>query len=90
MTSLRLFTLALRIMMFPSSAINGLKSCLKSLRLLLISRFAEKSKHILLISLHARLIEWIHAKDIAADSASLLKEIEESTEVILVYTLYRD
>jgi len=66
---------------------SRLESCLKSGSHLLITRLTEKSEHVLLVSLHARLIERIHAENVSADAACLLEEIEESTEVVLVHTL---
>ena len=67
-----------------------LKSSFESLCLSLVSRLAEKSEHVLLVCLHTRLVERIHAKDVAADSACLLEEVEEGSEVMLVDALDRE
>ena len=64
-----------------------LESSLKSFCHLFVTRLSKKSEHVLLISLDAWLVERIHAKHVAADSACLLEEIEEGTEVVLVHAL---
>ena len=61
-----------------------------SLALCLISGFVEQCKHILLVSLHARLVEWIDTKHIATDAAGYLKEIDELSDVILVELWHGD
>ena len=64
-----------------------LEPCSEGLCLLLIAWLAKKSEHVLLVSLNAWLVERIHTEDIAADTASLLEEIEEGSEVVLVDAL---
>ena len=64
-----------------------LESCSEGLCLLLVSWLAQKSEHVLLVSLNARLIKRIHTENITADTASLLEEIEEGSEVVLVDAL---
>ena len=66
-----------------------LKSSFESLCLSLVSRLAEEGEHVLLVCLHTRLVERIHAKDVSADSACLLEEVEEGSEVMLVDALDR-
>ena len=48
-----------------------------------VTWFFEKGKHVFLVSLYARLVEWVNIKDITADTASLFKEIDDFTKVIL-------
>ena len=50
-----------------------LQSRKKLLSLLLISRLAEQSEHVLLIALYTRLIERIHTKNVSAHAAGKLK-----------------
>ena len=64
-----------------------LESCSEGLCLLLVAWLAQKSEHVLLVSLYARLVERIHTEDITADTACLLEEIEEGSEVVLVDAL---
>ena len=54
------------------------------LRCLFIAGLVEERKHILLVRLNAGLIERVDAQDVAADAASLLKEVNQLSEVILV------
>ena len=68
----------------------GLESCLEGLSHFLITRLSKKSEHVLLVCLNTWLVEWIYAKNVTADTASLLEEIEESTEVVLVDALDRE
>ena len=63
---------------------------LKDSCLLLIAWLAKKSEHILLVCLDARLVEWVNVNHVTADTASLLEEIEESSEVVLIDTLDRN
>ena len=67
-----------------------LESCSEGLCLLLVAWLAQKSEHVLLVSLYARLVERIHTEDITADTACLLEEIEEGSEVVLVHALDRE
>ena len=64
-----------------------LESCSESLCLLLIAWLAEEGKHVLLVSFNAWLVERIHAEHLTADTACLLEEIEEGSEVVLVHAL---
>ena len=68
-------------------AIPILETSLKGSSLLLIAWLAEKSEHILLVCLDARLVEWVNVNHVTADTASLLEEIEESSDVVLIDTL---
>ena len=64
-----------------------LESCLEGFCHLLISRLTEKGEHILLVSLNSRLIKRIYSKYITADTACLLEEVEEGSEVVLIDAL---
>ena len=65
-----------------------LKSLSEFLALSLISRLVQKSKHILLVSLHTRLVERIHTEDVCRYATSLLEEVEELSEIVLVDFLH--
>ena len=69
---------------------NLLQSLHQSFSLLLKSRLSKKSKHVLLVALYTRLVKWIYSKDITADTAGKLKEVEELSEIelILLRNLY--
>ena len=64
-----------------------LESCLESLSLCLITWLAEEGEHVLLVCLNTWLVEWVDAEHVAADTASLLEEVEEGAEVVLVDAL---
>ena len=49
-----------------------------------VARFVEQSKHVLLVCLYARLVEWIDTQDIARDTARTLKEIEQLSDIVFV------
>ena len=69
---------------------KGLKSSAESLCLSLVTWLAEKSEHVLLVSLYTWLVERIHAENVTADTAGLLEEIEEGSEVLFVHALDRE
>ena len=48
------------------------------------ARLAEEGEHVFLVSLHTRLVERVDAEHIAANTASLLEEIEQSAEMVCV------
>ena len=50
----------------------------------LIARLSKQSKHVLLISFHARLIEGIHAQNVTAYAYRKFEEIEELAQAVLV------
>src|SRR5574344_393320 len=60
------------------------KLSLNSLALSLITRLVEQCEHILLVSLHTWLIECVDTQHTTTDAASLLKEINQLTQVILI------
>ena len=64
--------------------VSRLKTLHQFLALLLISRFSEKREHIFLITLHTRLVKWVHSQYISADSAGKLEEIEQLAETEFV------
>ena len=51
---------------------------------LLAARLAKKSEHVLLVALHARLVERIHAGYVAADAAGKLEEVEQLSQIKLI------
>ncbi len=51
---------------------------------LLVARFLEESEHVLLVGLYAGLVEGVNTEHVAADAASLLEEVDELAEVVLV------
>lgn len=51
---------------------------------LFVAGFGEESEHVALVSLDTGLVEGIHAENVAADSASLLEEIDELTEIFFL------
>ena len=51
-----------------------LQSCFQLCLHIFIAGLAQKGKHILLISLHAGLIEGIHAQQVAGQAADILKK----------------
>ena len=53
------------------------KLSLNGLALSLITRLVEQCEHILLVSLHTRLIECVDTQHTTTDAASLLKEVDE-------------
>jgi hypothetical protein len=61
-----------------------------SLALLLETRLVEKSEHILLVSLDARLVKRIDTESVCAHAACELKEIEQTAEVVLIDLLDAD
>ena len=60
------------------------QTLLDSLALSLIAWLVEQSEHILLVSLNTRLVEWVDTLDVTRDAASLLEEVDELTEIVLV------
>ena len=44
---------------------------------ILVAGLAEEGKHILLVRLHAGLVEGIHIQQIAGQAAGILKEVDE-------------
>ena len=64
-----------------------LESCSQSIGLSLVAWLAEEGEHVLLVGLDARLVERIDAEHVAADTAGLLEEIEEGSEVVFVDAL---
>jgi hypothetical protein len=50
------------------------------LRLLLVAFFAQEREHILLVRLHAGLVERVDAQDVAGEGYGFLEEVEELTE----------
>ena len=50
----------------------------------LVSRLAQKSKHVLLVSLHAGLVEGVDPQQIAGYAAGELKEVNERANAGLV------
>lgn len=48
-----------------------------------VAGFCEEGEHVALVGLDTGLVEGVHTEDVAADTASLLKEVDELTEVFL-------
>ena len=65
-------------------AILFLQSCADCLALLLVAWLVKECEHVLLVCLYTWLVEWVHAKNVAADTATDLKEVEQLTDVVLV------
>ena len=61
-----------------------LQSCFDRFRCLLVAGLVKQGKHVLLVCLHARLVEGVHAKDVAGDTAGTLEEINQLAEIELV------
>ena len=59
------------------------KSCFQCFFFAFVTRLAEQSKHVLLIAFNARLVERVHAEEIAGDGAGLLEEVDDLAEGIL-------
>ena len=55
---------------------------LDSLRLLLVAWLLQKSEHVLLVSLHTRLVERIDSQHISAYSTRILEELEEASDIV--------
>lgn len=51
--------------------------------LCLVAWLVEQCEHILLVGLYSRLVEWVHAEDVAADAARFLEEIDDFAEAAL-------
>ncbi len=69
---------------FFSTLQRPLQTSLNSLALLLVARFIQECKHILLVCLNTRLVERIYSEHIATDATRLLKEVEQRTDRGLV------
>ena len=54
------------------------------------SRLIEQGEHVLLVGLHTRLVEGVHAKQVTTDTAGNLKEVDHLSEVALVEAWHRD
>ena len=65
------------LLLVSEALLNGLALCL-------VTRLVKKSEHVLLVSLNTRLVERIDLLKESADAASLLKEVDELTEVVSV------
>ena len=63
---------------------NFLQSCADCLALLLVAWLVKECEHVLLVCLYTRLVEWVHAKDITADTASYLEEVEQLAYIVCV------
>ncbi len=63
---------------------NLLESLLDSLAFSFVARLIEQSEHVLLVCFHTRLVEWVDTKNESADAASLLEEVDELAEVVLI------
>ena len=66
------------------------QSSLDSFRFFLVAGFVEQGEHILLVRLHARLVERIDTEDVTGYTAGTLEEVNELTDVILVQALEAD
>src|SRR5574344_207958 len=75
----------------PHTSITSLllQSFLNGSTLSLITRLIEECKHVLFVSLHTRLVEWIHTQHQTRDTTALLKEIDKLAYVILIQFLDR-
>ena len=65
-----------------------LQALLDSFALCLITWLVEQCEHILLVCLNTRLVEWVHLFQETADTASLLEEVDQLTEVVSVQLWY--
>ena len=57
---------------------------LDGLALGLVARLVEQGKHVFLVGLDTWLVERVHIEDVAAHAASLLKEVDELAQVLLL------
>ena len=67
--------------------VHTLDSLEDFLGLSLVTGLAKKGEHVLLVGLNSGLVERIDSEQVGADAARKLEEIEQSTEVVLVYLL---
>ena len=58
-----------------------LQSRFNRFRCFFVAGLIKQGKHVLLVCLHARLVEGVHAEDIAGDTAGTLKEITQLAKV---------
>ena len=61
-----------------------LQSCFNRFRCLFVAGLIKQGKHVLLVCLHARLVEGVYAEDVAGDTAGTLEEINQLAKVELV------
>ena len=59
---------------------RALQPCLDGFRSLFVAGFVQQGEHILLVRLHAGLVERIDAEDVAADAAGALEEVEQRAD----------
>ncbi len=59
--------------------ISAVESCLELSLLIFVAGLAEKSEHVLLVSLNAGLVEGVDCEEITGDAACLLEEVDELT-----------
>src|SRR3712207_4880769 len=70
----------------------GLGLCLQSFlygfACLFVARLIEQGKHILLVGLYTRLVEWVYLHEQTADATGFLEEVYHLSEVVLVQCGY--
>ena len=59
---------------------NSAQALTQLLAHFLVSGLAEQREHVLLIALNTRLVERVHAEEIAGDGAGLLEEVEQGAD----------
>ena len=52
-----------------------------SLGICLIARLVKQGKHVLLVGLYTRLVEWVNTQYVTADATANLKEVDELADV---------
>ena len=63
---------------------SSLETCANCFALLLVAGLVEQGEHISLVILYTGLVEGVNAKNVTADTAGNLEEVDELTNVILV------
>ena len=63
---------------------HKLQSCADGFALLLVTGLVEQCEHVFLVSLNTGLVEGVNTKNVAADAATNLEEIDELSQIVLV------